>query len=82
VLVVENGARVRGVLVPVYQALGLDWNPNTAGAVADEAPGTTLDDAEQALIEELGELYDVQEAELDRETVAMARRLAPDHRAP
>jgi octanoyl-[GcvH]:protein N-octanoyltransferase len=82
VVVVENGARVRGVLVPVYQALGLDWNPNTAGAVADEAPGVTLDDAERALVEELSELYDVQDAPLDAETVAMARRLAPDHRAP
>jgi octanoyl-[GcvH]:protein N-octanoyltransferase len=81
-VVVENGARVRGVLVPVYQALGLEWNPNTAGAVADEAPGVGLDDAEEALIEELGELYDVQDAPLDPETVAMARRLAPDHRAP
>jgi octanoyl-[GcvH]:protein N-octanoyltransferase len=82
VLVVENGARVRGVLVPVYQALGLEWNPNTAGAVGDEAPGTTLDDAEQALIAELEELYDVEEAPLDSETVAMARRLAPEHHAP
>jgi len=82
VLVVENGARVRGVLVPVYQALGLEWNPSTAGAVADEAPGTTLDDAEQALIAELEQLYDLEEAPLDSETVAMARRLAPEHRAP
>jgi len=82
VLVVENGARVRGVLVPVYQALGLDWNPSTAGAVSDEAPGTSLDDAEQALIAELEELYDLEEAPLDSETVAMARRLAPEHHAP
>jgi octanoyl-[GcvH]:protein N-octanoyltransferase len=82
VLVVENGARVREVLVPVYQALGLEWNPNTAGAVADEAPGTSLDDAEQALIAELEELYDVEDAPLDSETVAMARRLAPEHHAP
>jgi octanoyl-[GcvH]:protein N-octanoyltransferase len=82
VLVVENGARVREVLVPVYQALGLEWNPNTAGAVADEAPGTSLDDAEQAMIAELEELYDVEDAPLDSETVAMARRLAPEHHAP
>ena len=31
--------RVRRVLVPVYEALGLDWEPATVGAVADEAPG-------------------------------------------
>jgi octanoyl-[GcvH]:protein N-octanoyltransferase len=82
VLVVQNGARVRGVLVPVYQALGLDWNPSTAGSVADEVPGVSMDDAEDALIAELEELYDVDEAPLDRDTLAIARRLAPEHRSP
>jgi lipoate-protein ligase A len=82
VLVVENGARVRGVLVPVYQALGLDWNPSTASSVADEIQGVTMDDAESVLVERLGELYEIEEADLDAETVAMAKRLAPDHRSP
>jgi lipoate-protein ligase A len=82
VLVVENGARVRGVLVPVYQALGLEWNPSTAGSVADELPDITLDDAEGTLVEGLGELYEIEEAPLDQETLAMAQRLAPEHRSP
>jgi octanoyl-[GcvH]:protein N-octanoyltransferase len=82
VLVVENGARVRGALVPVYQALGLEWNPSTASSVADEAAGVTLDDAEAVLIEELGRTYDVEEAPLDPTTVEIARRLAPEHRSP
>jgi octanoyl-[GcvH]:protein N-octanoyltransferase len=82
VLVVENSARVRGVLVPVYQALGLEWKPSTAGSVAEEAPDVTLDDAERALREELDELYEVEEAPLDSETLAMAQRLAPEHRSP
>ena len=82
VLVVENGARVRGVLVPVYQALGLDWNPSTAGSVTDEVPGVSMDDTERALIAELEVLYDLHEAPLDRDTLAIARRLAPEHRSP
>lgn len=82
VLVVENGARVRGVLVPVYQALGLEWNPSTAGSVADEVEGITLDDAERALLEQLEALYEIEEAALDPETLAMAQRLAPEHRSP
>jgi octanoyl-[GcvH]:protein N-octanoyltransferase len=82
VVVVQNSARVRGVLVPVYQALGLDWNPSTAGAVADEVEGITLDDAERALIEQLDALYELEEAPLDRDTLAIARRLAPEHRSP
>jgi lipoate-protein ligase A len=82
VLVVENGARVRGVLVPVYSALGLEWNPSTAGAVSDEAPGVTLDDVEAALVEGLRDGYDIDDAPLDPETLAMAQRLAPEHRSP
>jgi octanoyl-[GcvH]:protein N-octanoyltransferase len=82
VLVVENAARVRGVLVPVYAALGLEWNPSTAGAVSDEAPEATLDRAEEALIEGLRGTYDVEEAPLDPLTLEMARRLAPEHRSP
>ena len=82
VVVVENAPRVRGVLVPVYQALGLEWNPSTAGSVSDELPNVTLDDAEEALVEGLRESYEVEDAELDQQTLEMARRLAPDHRSP
>ena len=44
VIVVSEGERVRDILVPVYEALGLDWDPATAGAVTDEAPGASWDD--------------------------------------
>src|SRR5689334_25014788 len=43
VLVVTGSARVRGVLVPVYEALGLDFDPATAGSADDELPGITPD---------------------------------------
>src|SRR5918994_4611461 len=33
-----GGGGVRGVLVPVYDALELEWNPATAGSIADEVP--------------------------------------------
>jgi lipoate-protein ligase A len=36
VIVVADAARIRDVLVPVYEALGLDWDPATAGSIADE----------------------------------------------
>lgn len=76
VIVVDEGDRVRDVLIPVYEALGLDWDPATAGAVADEAPGTTWEDAVAALIAELPEH---RPAELDSSTLAMAQRLEPEH---
>jgi lipoate-protein ligase A len=82
VLVVGESARVRGVLVPVYAALGLEWNPSTAGGVQDELPEQTMDDVERALVSKLSEAYELEEAELDPQTIEIARRLAPEHRSP
>ncbi len=76
VIVVSEGERVRDILVPVYEALGLDWDPATAGAVADEAPGVTWEDVAQALEQELP-AHD--EAQLDPATLALAQRLEPEH---
>jgi lipoate-protein ligase A len=76
VIVVSEGERVRDVLVPVYEALGLDWDPATAGAVADEAPGVTWEDVTQALE---AELPSHTESKLDARTLADAQRLAPEH---
>jgi lipoate-protein ligase A len=76
VVVVDEGERVRDILVPVYEALGLDWDPATAGAVADEAPGVTWDDVANALEEELP---DHEPGQLDPATLALAQRLEPEH---
>lgn len=53
VVVVRDGARVRAVLEPVYDALGLAFDPATAGAVEDEAPGVTREALREALLAEL-----------------------------
>ena len=82
VLVVTDSPRVRDVLVPVYEALGLSFDPVTAGSVEDELPGISLDDVEAALLEELSALYEVEQAELDDATLALARELRADHLAP
>ena len=76
VIVVDGGDRVRDILVPVYDALGLDWDPATSGAIADEVPGTTWDDAVAALIAELPEH---ESGELDATTLAMAQGYEPEH---
>lgn len=49
-LVVENGRTVREVLTEVYAALGLDFEPGTAGAAADAVPGLTIDDVTDELL--------------------------------
>jgi lipoate-protein ligase A len=82
VLVVGGSDRVRDVLVPVYEALGLSFDPATAGSVGDELPSLGLDEMESALMEELSRGYDVIEGRLDPETLELAQRLAPEHLAP
>lgn len=82
VVVAADADRVRQVLVPVYRELGLRWDPGTAGAAADEVEGVELETVRQALLAEYAERYELVEAPLDEETLALARRLAPEHRSP
>lgn len=74
---VAGSARLRDVLVPVYDALGLEWDPASLGAVEDEAPGIGLDDVERAIAAALAP--EAGEAEVDGATLAEARRLEPHH---
>ena len=82
VIVVEGADRVRDILLPVYEAMGLDWRPEVTGAVADEAPGVTVDDVIGALRDSFAGEYSLEAARLDEETLELARRLAPDHLSP
>ncbi len=43
VIAVQGGARLRSVLVDVERALGVDWEPATAGSADEFAPGLTVD---------------------------------------
>jgi lipoate-protein ligase A len=81
VLVVTDSELVRRTLEPVYAALDLDWEPATAGAIEDEVPGASLDDAERAVLAELAELFTLTEAELDERTLELAAGLEAEHAA-
>ncbi len=75
VVVASGGDEIAGVLVPVYEALELDWEPATSGSVAEELgrqvnPG----ELEEALIAEFGKRYALVSSELDDETVNAAAR--------
>jgi lipoate-protein ligase A len=82
VVVVDGAERVRDVLVPVYEALALDWEPRTAGSLAAEAPGTRWEDVVAAIVAVHAEERPLEWARLDDETLSLAERLAPEHRAP
>lgn len=51
VIVVENSAPIRAVLTDSYAALGLAWDPATAGAADDLVPGLTVEAVQAALLE-------------------------------
>jgi lipoate-protein ligase A len=79
VVVASDAKLVTNVLVPVYEALELEWDPATSGSVADEL-GREVDlaEVEDTLIAALEGSYRLQEADLDDETLALAERLALD----
>ncbi len=51
VIVVEDSLPIRKVLTDSYAALGLDWDPATAGAADDLVPGLTVEAVTEALLE-------------------------------
>jgi lipoate-protein ligase A len=82
VVVVDDTLRVREVLVPVYQALGLDWDPATVGSLADEVPGLTWEQAERAIVARFALAYELEEDTLSDSVLALATSLEPRHMPP
>jgi lipoate-protein ligase A len=79
VVVVGGSGLLRSALEPAYRALELAWDPATAGAVEDEVPGADLDAAEEAILAELAERFELVEAKLDEATLARAAQLTAEH---
>jgi lipoate-protein ligase A len=83
VVVVDGAERVNEVLTPVYAALGLGWRPEATGSLTDAAPrAVSWNAAVEAITAEYRARADLVESELDDATLALARRLAPEHRSP
>ena len=79
VVVVDDTFRVRDVLVPVYRALDLDWDPATVGSLADEVPGLTWERAEEAILARFARDYGLEDGPLSAPVVDLARILEPGH---
>ncbi len=82
VIIVAQSERVRAVLEPVYRALGLDWDPATAGAVDDELGDVTYEQVEAAILAEYAHRYELVETPLDEDSVALAAALEGEYEAP
>ena len=81
VLVVAGERRINDVLAPVYDALELDWEPDRSGSVRSEAPDASPSAVRDAIVTEYAREYELVPGDLDEETLALARELAPEHRA-
>jgi lipoate-protein ligase A len=83
VVVASDGREVADVLVPVYEALDLDWDPATSGSASEEL-GRDVDpgELEEALIAELAKRYELVDAELDPETVDRAAQALEEAATP
>ncbi len=80
VLVVGRSQRVRDALDPVYPALGLGYDADTAGSVEDEIGPISLDSVRRALLEELAVERELAVASPSADTLGLAARLEPNHR--
>lgn len=76
VVVVSGADAIRDVLVPVYGLLGLEWDPRTVGSLEEEVPGITWERAEGAILDAFAGRYELRQAPLAPETLALARGLA------
>jgi octanoyl-[GcvH]:protein N-octanoyltransferase len=81
VVVVSDAARVRGVLEPVYDALGLDWDPGTTGEVSAEAPRAGWEQVRDALLAEYARDHELVSVGVDEPTLELALKLVAEHRA-
>jgi hypothetical protein len=80
VVVVGGSERIRAVLVPVYDALGLNWDPATAGSVEDEIGDLGRAAVEEAILARLRDRYELITDGLDSTTLELAAGLEHDHR--
>ena len=79
VVVVDDGERIRDVLIPVYRALDLDWDPRTCGALADRSPGLDKDKVIAAIIAAMSKRFELIPGDLPAFVLDEARALLPDH---
>jgi lipoate-protein ligase A len=80
VIVVGGGPELRAALVDVYDGLGIQWDPSTAGAAQDILPGLEVDAVDAALTSVLARRFSLQERSIEGSTLTLARALEAAHR--
>ena len=71
---------MREVLLPVYECMGLAWDPATVGALEDEIGPVAHAEVVEALLDELAKRQELARAPLPRELLAEAEAFQAEHR--
>lgn len=79
VLVVDGAQRLRPLLREVYGLLDLPFDDASVGSLVEEAPASSLEDAEAAVLEAYAAGHGLQQAPLPSGLVEEARFLLPEH---
>ena len=82
VILVADPEPVREVLIEVYDALGLDWDPTTVGALQTTVPGAQIEDVRAAMLRAYGQLATLRSTGLDDAVIELARGRVDRHRVP
>jgi len=82
VIAVRDADLIRKVLDPVYAAIGLEWNPETVGAIDDELPAVQLHEVEESLLARIRSESVLLPVTLDDATLRLAEAAAPSFRSP
>lgn len=77
-IAVTDAAALRAVLEDVYEALELEWDPATAGGVANEA-AATIEQVERAIVDVYRRHVELEAGEIDAASLARAEQLEPRH---
>lgn len=82
VVVVGGAERIKQVLEPVYEALGLSWDPGATGSIEEEVGSVTYAEVERAVIEAFSRRYTLVPGSLTPKILALAEEMEPEHRSP
>ena len=82
VIVVDGGHRIAEVLGPIYEALGLSWDPTTSGDLADVHEQISLKSVTDAVIARLSAHDTLEASSLPGWIVDEGRQLVAAHVAP
>lgn len=64
-VIIEDGAAIRAVLLAAYEAMGLEWDPLSAGAAEDLNPAVTVESVEQAILDTYAQHWELRRSTVD-----------------